>query len=81
LLLTAGKLIDGAFSVTGKLDQFERARHAFCHLGFIFVTRPQAEGDILEDVQVREERVVLKDHAEAATFGRQVGDVCALKFD
>ena len=61
------------------MDQFERARHALGHFGFGFVTRAQSEGDVLEDVEMREEGVVLKDHAEAASFGREIRDVGVLK--
>ena len=41
----------------------------------------EAKGDIFEYVQVREERIVLKDHAEAASLGGQVGDIAAVKFN
>ena len=45
------------------------------------MSRAEAEGDVFRDVQVREERVVLKDHAKTAAFGRQGCDVVAIKFD
>src|SRR6185369_464961 len=76
-----GEFVDRAFAVTGQLDQFERARDAFVHLGFRFVTRAQAERDVLVDVEMREEGVVLKDHAEAAAFGWEIRDVGALELD
>jgi hypothetical protein len=45
------------------------------------MTRTQSEGDVVEDVQVREEGVVLKNHAEATSLRRQIGDVGVLKQD
>jgi hypothetical protein len=63
------------------LDQFESAVHALFHFLFALVTCAQAERDVLEDVQVWEEGVVLKDHAEAASLGWEVCDVLILKED
>ena len=40
--------------------------------------RAQRKGHVLEDVQVREDRVVLEHHAEAALLRRQQRDVLAV---
>src|SRR2546423_8601851 len=61
------------------MDQLEGARDAFRHFRFVLVTRAESEGDVFEDVQVREKSVVLEDHAEATTLRWQVSDVSALK--
>src|SRR5260370_1371759 len=48
------------------------------------ITRPsrrQAEGDVVEHGQVREQRVVLEDHAEPAALGRQVIDRASIEPD
>jgi hypothetical protein len=81
LLLAAGELVYGAFTVTGQLDQLERTRHALVHFGFCFMTCAQTERNVLVDVEMRKERVVLKHHTEATAFGRQIRDVGALKLD
>ncbi len=41
----------------------------------------EAEGDVLEDRQVREEGVVLEDGVDVALVRRQPGDVLALELD
>src|SRR2546430_3257482 len=71
--------LDGALLVAGKLNECERVAHTLSHLRLITLSRAQAEGYVLEDVQVREERVVLKDHAEASAFGRKLCYVAPVK--
>ena len=41
----------------------------------------KAEGDVVEDAHVREERVVLEDHADVAPVHRGVGDILAIEQD
>ena len=41
----------------------------------------QRKGDVIEDGQVREEGVVLEDHADVALLGRQASDVHAVDED
>src|SRR6185295_298552 len=59
----------------------QRAADALADFIFRFMTRTQSESYIFENVEVREERVVLKDHAKAAAFSGQVRDVICFKTD
>src|ERR1700752_1510165 len=45
------------------------------------MTRAQSEGDVFKHVQMRKERIVLKDHAEAASLRRQTRDFFAFEVD
>ena len=41
----------------------------------------QGEGDVLEDVEMREQRIVLEDDTEVALFRREICDVAAVDRD
>jgi len=73
LLLAAGELVRVAVAEAAEVDEREHDRHARAPLA-----ARQAEADVLGDRQVREERVILEDHAHAAALGRHprgaVGD-------
>jgi hypothetical protein len=71
LLLPAGERVNGAALIAGKLHEAERLRDLLCDFRLRFAARAQPKRDVLEDVEMRKERVVLKDHAEAATFRRK----------
>ena len=63
----------------GQLDELEHLRDARLDLRVLTFLRREAEGDVLEDRQVREERVVLEDRVDVALVRRQPGDVLALR--
>jgi hypothetical protein len=63
------------------LDQLQGARDALANFIFWFMARAESEGNVLENIQVRKESIVLKDHAEATSFRRQIGDVGGIKLD
>ena len=50
-------------------------------VGFDDAAHLQAEGDVVERAQVREERVALEHHRRAALGGGQVGDVAGAEQD
>ena len=67
LLLPAGELARLAPLVAGQLDELEHLAHALRLTSASADLPPaQAEGDVLEDVQMREEGVVLEDGVDVA---------------
>jgi hypothetical protein len=48
-----------------------------CFLTSLIPSTPQAERDVLVDVEVREQRVALEHRVDVALVGRQAGDVAA----
>ena len=78
-LLPAGSS-STALAVTGVGPVRVRSRRAR-HFGFCSCDVRADRIDVLEHVQVREECVILKDHAEAASLGWKIRDVGVLKLD
>ena len=78
LALPAGNLRRQPLFITLELDQLEQLSHSRGHRGAVgpFPARQhaQAEGDILEDVHVLEERVMLEDKPGAAFVGALARD-------
>ena len=64
-----------------QLDEREHVGHPALDLGVLDVLAAKAEGDVLEDRQVREERVVLEDRVDVALVRRQPRHVLALELD
>src|SRR6267142_6210387 len=71
LLLAAGELARQLLLVTGELHHPQRLVDAALDLGARHAAHAQAEADVAPHAHVREERVVLEHHAEAALLGRQ----------
>src|SRR3954469_25555239 len=81
LLLPARELGRPAPLVARKLDELKRLADALADLGFRPLRLLQPEGDVVVDVQVREERVVLEHSVDVALVRRCVGNVCAIQED
>jgi hypothetical protein len=79
LLLAAGELRGLAPLVSRELHELERLSDALADLGLRPLRPLQAEGDVVEDVQVREEGVVLEDGVHVAVVRRRVRDVGAVQ--
>ncbi len=79
LLLAAGELLRLAAGHRAELDEVEHLLDLL--LDGLDAAAAQTEGDVLVDVQVREERVVLEDGVDLALVGRQGGDVLAGELD
>ena len=59
------------------MQQLRGRLHAFADHGLALLLHSQAEGDVLEDVEVREDGVALEHHGDAAAARRQIGRVAA----
>src|SRR5262249_38654427 len=70
LLLAAGKLPGVAPGEIGQAYQLERVPHPLLELGISDAAQAQAEGDVLENGEMRKQRVVLKHQAYVAAIGR-----------
>lgn len=81
LALAAGELLGVLVGLVGELHQAQHLRDPAPALAGLDPLHAQAEGDVARHRQVGEERVVLEDHADAATLGRQMGDVVAADAD
>ena len=64
--------------VVAHLHQVEELARAPMPLGLADPAHLEAEGDVVEAVEMREQRVVLEHHGRAARRRRQVGDVAAV---
>src|SRR5581483_6424715 len=74
LLLPARELARLAAAVAGEPDDAQHLLDPALQVGALHALAPQAEGDVLEDRQVREERVALEDGVDVALVRRQPGD-------
>ena len=79
LLLAAGELVRLLAGLLAELDQVEHVLDLLLHR--LDAAPAQAEGDVLEDVEVREERVGLEDGVHRPLVGRQVGHVLVAELD
>ena len=89
LLLAAGQLIDGALLIALHLHQLEHAVHApgdlllflaaGLHAQRLGLLQVEAEGDVVEHVQMGEQRVLLKHRVDAALVRRNGQHVRALE--
>ena len=66
LLLAAGELVRAALAELAELDQLERLLDAPVALAARDLLVAQAEGDVVEHVEVREQRVALEDGVDVA---------------
>jgi hypothetical protein len=73
LLLAAGKLAGQLVDLALQPDQRGRLGDALVDLGLGQAAHLQAEADILVHAHMREQRIVLEHHAEAALFRAAAG--------
>ena len=81
LLLSAGQGVHVALLVVGHRDHLEDLAHAAVDLVGGHLLQFQAEGDVVIDVQVREERIALEHRVEGTLVRRDAGDVPAVQQD
>src|SRR4051794_17732596 len=81
LLLAAGELRRLAPGERPELDELEHLPDAARDLALVVLLALEAEGDVLLDVEVREERVGLEDRVDVSLVGRRVRDVPAAEAD
>ena len=74
LLLAAGHLGREFGGVALEVDEPQRGVDPLRHLGLADAAELEPEGDVLAHGEVREQRVVLEDHAELALFRRDFVD-------
>ena len=75
LLLAAGELGRLLPGLAAELDEVEHLAHLGVDVALLAATQP--EGDVLVDVEVREERVALEHRVDRPLVGLGVGDVVA----
>ena len=81
LALAARKLMRLALAELLELDQLEHVGDAVVDLGLRHAVLLKAEGDVLLDTHVREQRVGLEHHVDRALVGRHAGEVFAVEQD
>ena len=74
LALAAGELAGIALEQLFDMHERGRALHLLPDLGLRQLLHPEAEGDVFEHRQMREDGVVLEHHGDAAGARRQVVD-------
>ena len=79
LLLPAGQLMWMSVAEAAEPHQVERPPDPRCNRILRPAARPQRKRDVLEDAQMREDRVVLEYHAKAAPLRRHRRDVRAVE--
>ncbi|MCY1231144.1 hypothetical protein D9M72_435810 [compost metagenome] len=77
LLLAAGDLARQPLHQVADLEDVGHFLGAGVALGLLLAAHLQGIGDVVGDVHVRVERIVLKDHGNAAVLRMQVGNVAA----
>ena len=81
LLLAAGELARAAGAETGQADELQHLVDLALHVLPVDALPAQPEGDVLEDGQMREERVALEDGVHVPLVRRQADDVLATEQD
>ena len=82
LLLSSRHLVGATPGVLGEPDQLQRLLDASLPGPLVEVLAPpQAVGDVLVDVEMREERVALEDRVDRALVGRALRDVDPVEED
>ena len=81
LLLAAGELARPAPAEAFEPDQPQHLVDPALHVRLVDALAPQPEGDVVEDREVREERVALEDGVDVAPVGRQPDDVAVAEVD
>ncbi len=81
LLLAARELARLALAEAAELDELEHLLDPAPDLLLVDLLAAEAERDVLEDRQVREQRVALEDGVDVAAIGREAGDVAPRELD
>ena len=81
LALAAGDLVDAPLAQRRQLDQIEGRGHPALDLRAAHAPQLQGIGDIARHVHMREQRVVLEDHADVAAMRRHAHDLAAADAD
>ena len=81
LLLAARELPRLALLEPREADELEDREHAAAHVALAHAPAAEAEGDVLEDAQVREERVRLEDGVHVALVRRLAADRLVAEVD
>ncbi len=81
LLLPARELLRLALREPGEADELEHLGHAPLELVLRHALALEAEGDVVLDRHVREERVALEDRVDVALVGREPDDVLVAEED
>src|SRR5690554_3742527 len=81
LLLPAGKLCGPAVAQVAQLNHVEHPLYPFLNLRLRLLSNLQREGEVFGNRHVREERIVLKDHADAAAVWRHAVDAAPAQHD
>ena len=81
LLLAARELLGPAAGQRPQLDEIERLLHAAADIALGHLLAAQAEGHVVEHVQVREQRVVLEHRVDVAPVRGYLSDVVAVEQD
>ena len=81
LLLAAGELRRQAAGVGLHLHELQHARAPARGALLVDAAHLQAEGDVVDAVEMREQRVALEHHRRAARRRRQIGDVLGAEDD
>ena len=68
-------------SMPESCDELEHLHDALPDVGLADAAAAEAEGDVLEYVQVREERVALEDGVDVTPVRREIGDVAVAEVD
>ena len=75
LLLAAGELGGDALGEGRHGDELEKLHRLLAPLRLVDAAHLQREGDVVDAIEMREQRVALEHHRRAALGRRQVGDV------
>ena len=81
LLLPTRELARLAFAVAAQLDEIEHFLDLALQVSSTRALSPQAEGDVLENREVREEGVALEDRVDIAFVGRRAADLALAEID
>ena len=81
LLLAAGQLAGVAVRVLAEADQLELLLATLRSRAAVLAPQLEAERDVVEHGQVREQAVRLEDHPHVALVGRDLGEVLAAHLD
>ena len=81
LLLTARELRRLALGQVAELDELQRVVRALGDLGLVDLLALEPERDVLQDGQMREQRVGLEDGVDVALVRRVIGDVSPAEKD
>src|SRR5208283_1186123 len=79
LLLAARDLVDAARAKVRQLNDVEKLLNSFFHSLSREPLAAQAKGDVLEDVEMRKQRIGLEHHIDRPPVGRQAGKIAALE--